>query len=50
MYMFMQVRLFRKLLSLRILINALASSVIPVLYSFVILILITSIYAGPEVK
>ena len=42
---FKMVRLFRKLTSLRILINALASSVVPVLYSFSILVLVISIYA-----
>ena len=39
------VRLFRKLTALRILINALSSSIVPVLYSFIILILVTSLYA-----
>ena len=42
---FKMVRLFRKLTALRVLINALSSSVVPVLYSFVILILISSIYS-----
>ena len=42
---FKMVRLFRRLMALRELINALSSSVVPVLYSFVILILISSIYA-----
>jgi len=42
---FKMVRLFRKLTSLRILINALASSVVPVLYSFSILVLVISVYA-----
>ena len=42
---FKMVRLFRRLTALRVLINALSSSVVPVLYSFVILILITSIYS-----
>ena len=39
------VRLFRKLTALRILINALSSSIIPVCYSFTILLLVSSIYA-----
>lgn len=42
---FKMVRLFRKLTALRILINALSSSIVPVLYSFTILILVTSLYA-----
>ena len=42
---FKMVRLFRKLTALRILIHALAASVVPVLYSFVILLLVTSVYA-----
>ena len=42
---FKMVRLFRRLMALRELINALSSSVVPVLYSFVILILISSIYS-----
>ena len=43
--MFKMVRLFRKLTALRILLNALSSSVIPVLYSFMILLLVSSLYA-----
>ena len=39
------VRLFRQATSLRILINALSSSVVPVLYSFLILLLVASVYA-----
>ena len=39
------VKLVRKLTTLRILINALISSIIPVLYSFVILLLVSSLYA-----
>lgn len=42
---FKMVRLFKKLTKLRILINSLLSSVIPVLYSFVILWLVSSLYA-----
>ena len=42
---FKMVRLFRRLMALRILLNALSSSVIPVLYSFMILLLVTSLYA-----
>ena len=42
---FKMVRLFRKLTALRVLINTLSFSVVPVLYSFVILILISSIYS-----
>ena len=42
---FKMVRLFRKLTALRILIHALAAAVVPVLYSFVILLLVTSVYA-----
>ena len=42
---FKMVRLFRKLTALRILINALSSSIIPVCYSFTILLLVSSIYA-----
>ena len=42
---FKMVRLFRKLTALRILINALSSSIVPVLYSFAILLLVSSIYA-----
>ena len=42
---FKMVRLFKKLVALRILINALLSSIVPVLYSFVILLLVTSLYA-----
>lgn len=40
---FKMMRLFTKLKSLRMLINALAASVIPVINSFMILMLITSI-------
>ena len=39
------VRLFRKLTELRMLINALTSSIVPVLYSFLILLLISTVYA-----
>ena len=39
------VRLFRKLKKLRMLINALASSIVPVLNAFAILLLITTVYA-----
>ena len=42
---FKMVRLFRKLTALRILLNALSSSVVPVLYSFMILLLVSSLYA-----
>ena len=42
---FKMVRLFRKLTSLRILTNALSSSIVPVTYAFLILVLVTSIYA-----
>ena len=42
---FKMVRLFRKLTSLRILIHALSSSVIPVINSFVLLLLVSSVYA-----
>ena len=45
MRIFKMVRLFRKLLALRILISALISSIVPVLYSFAILLLVTSLYA-----
>jgi hypothetical protein len=39
------VRLFRKLTSLRILIIALTTSIIPVMYAFMILLLISTMYA-----
>jgi hypothetical protein len=39
------VRLFRQATSLRILINALSSSVVPVTMSFLILLLLASVYA-----
>ena len=39
------VRLFKRLTALRVLINALSASIVPVLYSFTILILVTSLYA-----
>ena len=42
---FKMVRLFRKLTSLRILTNALSSSVVPVIYAMLILVLVTAIYA-----
>ena len=42
---FRMVRLVRKLTALRILITALTASVVPVLYSFVVLLLVSSLYA-----
>ena len=38
---FKMVRLFKRLTALRVLINALSASIVPVLYSFTILILVT---------
>ena len=42
---FKMVRVLRKLVSLRILINALVNAILPVCNAFIILLLITSIYA-----
>jgi voltage-gated sodium channel len=41
---FKMIRLFQQLQSLRVLINALSTSVLPVLNAFVVLLLVTSIY------
>lgn len=45
MRIFKMVRLFKRAKSLRILISALMSSIVPVLNSFAILLLVTSVYA-----
>jgi hypothetical protein len=42
---FKMVRLFRKLVALRILINAITSALVPVTYSFVVCLLFASLYA-----
>jgi hypothetical protein len=42
---FKMVRLFRKLTALRILINAITQSIVPVMYAFAILLLVSSLYS-----